>query len=108
MQRVFFVSKKTCARFFFEFGDFIQTQVQNFQTHFFRKKNRNLKNTHTQSLEISPNADSKETKSRKHVFFTNQNEFELSLENSPNSSAEFVRRFNEKRMHSLLCRKGPR
>ena len=44
-----------------EFGDFLQTQVQNLQTHFFRKKKRNLKNTHTQrlSLENSPNSGSK-------------------------------------------------
>jgi len=39
VQRVFFVSKKSFARiFFFEFGYFLQTQVQNLQTHFFEKK----------------------------------------------------------------------
>ena len=36
----YFVTKKTSARiFFFEFGENLQTQVQNLQTHFFRKKN---------------------------------------------------------------------
>ena len=95
-----------------EFGDFLQTQVQNLQTHFFRKK-QNLKNTHTQrlSLENSPNSrvefgDFPELRFKRNkipktcFFFKNQNEFGefsklkikrffLSLENSPNSRVEF-------------------
>ena len=99
VQKVFFVSKKTFARiFFFEFGDFLQTQVQNLQTHFFRKKKRNLRNTHTQrlSLENSPNSRVefgdfpelrfKRNKIPKTCFFS---QTKMSLENSPNSSAEF-------------------
>ena len=81
-----FCIKKSFARiFFFEFGDFLQTQVQNLQTHFFRKK-QNLKNTHTQrlSLENSPNSRVefgdfselrfKRNKIPKNMFFKKQNE----------------------------------
>ena len=57
---VFFLSLEILSKLRFKISKLI----------FFEKKNRNLKNTHTQSLEISPNADSKETKSRKHVFFS--------------------------------------
>ena len=81
----FLYQKKLRTHIFFEFGDFLQTQVQNLQTHFFRKK-QNLKNTHTQrlSLENSPNSRVefgdfselrfKRNKIRKTCFFKKQNE----------------------------------
>ena len=85
---VFCIKKNLRTHIFFEFGENLQTQVQNLQTHFFRKKNRNLKNTHTQrlSLENSPNSrvefgDFPELRFKRNkipntcFFFTNQNEF---------------------------------
>ena len=83
--RIFCYQKNFCTHIFFEFS---KLRFKISKLIFFEKTNRNLKNTHTQrlSLEISPNSDSKETKSRKHVFFSKT---KMNLENSPNSSAEF-------------------
>ena len=107
IQKNFFLSLEISPNSRVEFGDFLQTQVQNLQTHFFRKKNRNLKNTHTQrlSLENSPNSRVefgdlaklrfKRNKIPKTCFFQKpkwvwrilQTQV-LSLENSPNSDSK--------------------
>jgi D-hexose-6-phosphate mutarotase len=47
--RIFCYQKNFCTHIFFEFGDFLQTQVQNLQTHFFRKKKSKFKKyTHSE------------------------------------------------------------
>ena len=102
--RFFFLSLENSPNSRVEFGEFSKLKGWVWRkspnsgskspNSFFSKKNRNLKNTHTQrlslenllSLDNSPNSDSKD------FFFwvwrTLQTQ-ELSLENSPNSRVEF-------------------
>ena len=107
--RIFCYQKNFCTHIFFWVWRFSPNSGSKSPNSFFSKKHRKLKNTHTQrlslenilqtqglSLEISPNSDSKETKSRKHVVFQKpkwvwrilQTQV-LSLENSPNSDSFF-------------------
>ena len=45
---VFCIEKNLARIFFFEFGDFLQTQVQNLQLIFFEKKSKFKKYTHSE------------------------------------------------------------
>ena len=106
-RRCFLYQKKPSHAYFFWVWRF-SPNSENLQTHFFRVWRGWVLQTQGLSLENSPNSDSKETKSRKHVFFHKPKwvwrflqtqefgEFSklrfkwfLSLENSPNSRVEF-------------------
>ena len=80
LQTHFGLWKKTCFRDFVsfesEFGEISKLNPWVWR----------ILQTQGLSLYISPNSDSKETKSRKHVFFSKT---KMSLENSPNSRVEF-------------------
>ena len=90
--------KNFCTHIFFWVWRFSPNSGSKSPNSFFSKKNRKLKNTHTQrlSLENSPNSRVefgdfpelrfKRNKIPKTCFFSKT---KMSLENSPNSSAEF-------------------
>jgi hypothetical protein len=95
---VFCIKKNLRTHIFFWVWRFSPNSGSKSPTHFFRKKNRNLKNTHTQrlSLENFPNSRVefgdfpelrfKRNKIPKTCFFS---QTKMSLENSPNSRVEF-------------------